>query len=89
MNNSNAKTKKYNIHERLKQLPMNEYRLIRKQIPEKLGIARTTFNKYLYLDAKSNYDMPGAHLLAFAKYFNCKPEELYNEQPDLLKDHKQ
>lgn len=69
---------KYSIKEKLWQLPMWEYKKIRKEIPKLLGKTQRTFDRYCTIKIDEFADIPAQDLDIIASFLNCKADDLKN-----------
>jgi len=71
-------TLKYGILERLRQLPMNDYKRLRSELPQKLCVSKSVFKRWLYLKRWDKTEIPLSYLREIAKHLNCDFTELIN-----------
>lgn len=69
---------KYAIKEKLWQLPMREYKKVRKELPKLLGKTIRTFDRYCSIKTDEFADIPVQDLDIIASYLNCKADDLKN-----------
>ncbi len=69
---------KYNIREKMENLPMIEYKRIRRELPKALGKTVRTFNRYCTLAADEFADIPAQDLDIIASFLDCKANDLKN-----------
>lgn len=69
---------KYAIKEKMLQLPIREYKKIRKEIPKLLGKTLRTFDRYCSIKADEFADIPAQDLDIIASFLNCTANDLKN-----------
>lgn len=69
---------KYNIKEKMLQLPIMEYKRIRREIPKAIGKTLRTFDRYCTIEADEFGDIPAQDLDIIASFLNCKANDLKN-----------
>jgi len=69
---------KYSIKEKLWQLPMREYKKVRKELPKLLGKTLRTFDRYCSIKVDEFADIPAQDLDLIASYLNCTADDLKN-----------
>lgn len=70
--------KKFNINDRLRQLPKRERVLLRRAIAKEMGRSREHVSRLLNAPLYSKKDFPSEVIIKLSYIFKCKPEELYN-----------
>lgn len=78
MNRKAFSKRKYNILDRLNQLPHEEYRIAKNKLPLALKISKRTFERWIYLSELDRLEIPADKLAIIAKYLCCTIEELFN-----------
>ena len=69
---------KYLIKEKLLQLPAEEYKRIRKEIPIAIHKTVRTFDRYCNIKIDEFQDIPAQDLDIIASYLDCKANDLKN-----------
>lgn len=69
---------KYCIKEKLEQLPMTDYKKIKKEIPKALGKTQRTFDRYCTIKADEFGDVPAQDLDIIANFLGCEANDLKN-----------
>ncbi len=69
---------KYSIKQKMEQLPMIDYKRIRKEIPEALGKTARTFDRYCNFPADEFGDIPTQDLDIIASFLGCSANDLKN-----------
>lgn len=69
---------KYLIHYLLNQLPHNQYRLVQRSLPAKLGVSPETFRKWKYIKKEDKATIPADQLALIAKFFKMSIEDMFN-----------
>lgn len=69
---------KYAIKEKMWQLPMSEYKKVRKEIPKLIGKTLRTFDRYCTIKADEFADIPAKDLDIIAICLNCSANDLKN-----------
>lgn len=69
---------KYAIKEKMCQLPMWEYKKVRKELPKLLGKTIRTFDRYCSIKTDEFADIPTKDLDIIAIYLNCTANDLKN-----------
>ena len=75
---------KYNILHRINRLPYKIGKKFKKEAPAMLGIAPSTFNKYIYLKEDDQCEIRATLLIQIADFFEVHPRELYTTPPKPL-----
>lgn len=88
MNNKakNTPIYKYTIYDKLNSLTINEKQKALITLPEKLGISKDQFNKYLYAKVDSNTELTAKSMRIIAQYFSCTMEQLFTPVKELNKN---
>lgn len=74
--------KKFNINERLKKLPYEEAVLLRRKIALIIGRTREYVSRIINASEDSKKDFPSEVVIKLSKYFDCKPQDLFNTPPE-------
>jgi hypothetical protein len=69
---------KYTIYDRLRKLPVEDYEIAMRWLPEKLGITTATFRNWIYTKAPDKLELPATAILKMAIFFDCQPLELFS-----------
>ena len=69
---------KYNIKDRLENLPINEYRELMYQIPKALKKSKRTFLRYTTITMDDPADIPALDLDIIAFFLGCNAQDLKN-----------
>ncbi len=69
---------KYAIKEKMWQLPIREYKKIRKEIPKLMGKTLRTFDRYCAIKIDDFADIPAQDLDIIASFLNCTANDLKN-----------
>lgn len=69
---------KYRIHDLLNQLPHNQYKMVLKFLPKKLGVSPETFRKWRYIKKTDRATVPADHLALIAKFFKISLDKMFN-----------
>lgn len=69
---------KYCIREKLRELPITEYRRLLKEIPIAINKTKRTFDRYCSIRADEFGDIPTQDLDIIASHLSCSPNELKN-----------
>ena len=69
---------KYIIKEKLEQLPMTEYKKMKKQIPKALGKTQRTFDRFCTIKKNECGDIPAQDLDIIANCLGCEANDLKN-----------
>lgn len=77
----NSKELKFQIKQMLLRLPVNEYEVAMKHLPQHLGVSTSTFKRWIYARADDNIEINGCHLLLLSQYFECHLEDLFTYPP--------
>lgn len=72
---------KYNIRERLDQLPYSQRRHMMEQIIKACGKSKGQFYRWMALEGNSKSEIPANALLIISHILGCRPHELYNTPP--------
>lgn len=67
---------KYKFHYLLRQLPYYDYRIAMVWIPKQLGIAQSTWTRWIYLKKDNPIELPEHHLAGIASFFDCEISDL-------------
>ena len=76
---------KYNILNKLNNLPYSFAKRVRKEIPKQVGCSHNTFKKWLYIKHDEATEIRGDALIMMAEFFSVEPKELYSIPPKKLK----
>jgi len=71
---------KYTILVRLRKLPVEEYEIAMKWLPNQCGVTNQTFRNWIYLKNDQSNEIPGTALLKLATFFECAADELLFDQ---------
>lgn len=69
---------KYAIKEKMWQLPMSEYKKVRKELPKLIGKTLRTFDRYCTIKADEFADIPAQDLDIIASFLNSTANDLKN-----------
>jgi hypothetical protein len=69
---------KYKIAELLYNLPYNQAKQAKNQLPSILGIPRQTLAKWLSININDKYSIPSNEFLRLCVFFNVEPLEMVN-----------
>jgi hypothetical protein len=69
---------KYSIKEKLEQLPMTEYKKMKKQIPKALGKTQRTFDRFCTIKKSECGDIPTQDLDIIASCLGYEANDLKN-----------
>jgi hypothetical protein len=72
---------KYRLHELLRTLPVEEYEIAMKFLPEKLGVSLPTFKRWIYARESDPQEISGCHLMVLSAFFEVTFEELFTNPP--------
>ncbi len=75
-----SQSKKYRIDEILQQKTFAEYKTLKKELPDALGITRQTFYLYLNATIDDGVEIPATKLFILSKYLGVEISELYNNE---------
>lgn len=70
---------RYNIGERLRQLPPEKAVAIKRDILQQTKVVASTYYRWLLLRPQDTGDIPGRVLRSFAVHFGVSVEELFSE----------
>lgn len=70
---------KYNILSKLESLSVKKYKQAKELMPLALEISKRTFEAYLYAKIGDKQSITPDKLQVIASYFNCKVDDLLNE----------
>lgn len=68
--------RKYAIIDILRQLPYEDYRLMKSDLPKMLGVSSATFNRWLYLKKSDKGEIPLSKLKRLADLLHCDINQL-------------
>lgn len=77
----NSKQLKFKIKDLLLSLPVSEYEVAMKHLPDHLGVSRATFKRWIYARIEDNIEINGCYLLLLSMYFDCRLEDLFTLPP--------
>jgi hypothetical protein len=69
---------KYKIHDHLAELPYNQFKKVKKVLPEALGVNRRTFYRWLNVKEGDKTEIPSDKLALIAKLLNKPIEKMFN-----------
>ncbi|MCW3784898.1 hypothetical protein [Plebeiibacterium sediminum] len=78
---------KFNIEQKLNDLPFEERQKALKQIPEQLGISDYTFYMWRRIKKSDRSDIPSLKLTSIADFFQCTIHELINIEIPTISMH--
>lgn len=76
---------KYKLAELLYNLPYNEAKQVKKQLPSILGISRQTLELYLKATTTDKTNIPLNEFLRLCVFFNIEPFEMINYEIEEIK----
>lgn len=79
-----SKLFKYNILDKLKNLPVERYKVARNKLPIALGVSKQTFKTWLYIKQDDSRQIPLNQLNTIAHFLNVPISELINEKPHVF-----
>lgn len=71
---------KYTLHQKLRQLTVNDYEIAMEFLPKKLFVSKSTFKRWIYLKKNSNAEISYSNLRLLASFFECEPKDLIADQ---------
>jgi DNA-binding Xre family transcriptional regulator len=75
---ANYNTKKYNILKMLHKMSVDRYRHVQKQMPELLGVCKSTWENWLYYSIDDTAQIPYDKLVQISQLLNCTVKDLIN-----------
>lgn len=78
---------KFRIINLLYALPLEEYFQALNILPELLEISPATFKRWLKTPRESYFDIPFQKVILLAQYFNVKPQEIYTDYEQAIKNY--
>lgn len=74
---------KYSIYDRLKKLTQSDYEFAIKQIPKLMGVAQSTFYKWMRTGINEKGEMSAKYLFDLANILECDVQDLFNYKSPL------
>lgn len=68
---------KLTLHYRLQKLPHEDYRLAMDWLPNRIGIHRSTWERWIYLREDDPAEVPANAIIQMAIFFQCEPSEMF------------
>ncbi len=68
---------KFTILERLRKLPVEDYEIAMRWLPEQVGITKGTFRNWIYTKAVDQLEIPASAILKMSVFFGCAPLEMF------------
>ena len=78
-----AENLKYTITDRINKMLHQEALTAKKELPEIVGVSRTTFRDYCLRKESDSTQIPSENLLKLALFFGCNPSELFTNPPEI------
>ncbi|MCH2225887.1 MAG: hypothetical protein MK066_14045 [Crocinitomicaceae bacterium] len=72
---------KYRINYLMGQLPNFKFRVAQRWLHVELGKSRSTLEKWMYVRQDEKLEIPADKLIMLARFFEVKPEEMFNTPP--------
>lgn len=83
MNDSQVRSRKFTIQERLNNLPWSQRPKSRKDILSLLEVSTSTLYRILNAKPTDKQELSSTNLFRISNYFNCAPKDIFSEPEDL------